>query len=94
MQASAVPCERIFSSSKETCALRHSLLSASLLEVLQVLKHLYKQDRLDFTSDWIASEDDYSIEKASEAAIHELVASGKCEELIDLLQNMDSGSTK
>jgi hypothetical protein len=89
VQASAVPCERIFSSSKETCALRRSLLSAPMLEVLQVLKHLYKQDRLDFASHWVSKEEDYSIEQATEAAINELVLAGKCEELLDLLRNMD-----
>jgi len=90
VQAYSVPCERAFSSSKETGIMRRSLLSASMLEVLQVLKHLYKQKRLDFTSHWIANEEDYSIEKATEAAINELVSSAKCDELLDLLRNMDS----
>ena len=79
VQVSAVSCERVFSStgSRETYVLRQSLLSAAMLEVLQVLKHLFKQDRLNFTTDWIAHEDDYSIESPTEAAIHELVASAK-----------------
>jgi hypothetical protein len=61
-----------------------------MLEVLRVLKHLHKAERLDFTSYWIANEDDYSIVKATEVAINELVSSVKCDELLDLLQNMDS----
>ena len=65
-----------------------------MLEVLQVLKHLYKQQRLDFTTHWIANEDDYSIEKATEAAINELVSSAKCEELLDLLHSMDIARQK
>jgi hypothetical protein len=93
VQASAVPCERIFSSSKETCALRRSLLSASMLEVLQVLKHLYKQEHLDFTSYLVAKEEDYLIENATAAAIQELVSAAKTDELLDLLRNMDSIST-
>lgn len=84
-----MPCERIFSSSKETCTLRRSLLSAATLEVLQVLKYLYKQDQLDFTSHWVAKEVDYSLDSATEAAIHELVSSAKTEELLDLFRNMD-----
>ena len=36
-------------------------------EVLQVPKHLYKQEHLDFTSHWIVKEEDYSIEKVTEA---------------------------
>jgi hypothetical protein len=59
-------------------------------EVLQVLKHLYEEEHLDFASQWIANEDDYSIEKATKAAINELVSSAKCEELLDLLRSMDS----
>ena len=56
-----------------------------MLEILQVLKHLYKQDRLDFISHWVA---DYSIEVATEATIQELVSSSaKTDELLDLLMN-------
>jgi hypothetical protein len=36
--------------------MRRSLLSTGMLEVFQVLKYLYKADRLDFTSYWIANE--------------------------------------
>lgn len=35
--ASAVPCERVFSSSKETCTLRRSRMSPQLMERLQIL---------------------------------------------------------
>ncbi|KII87972.1 hypothetical protein PLICRDRAFT_67621, partial [Plicaturopsis crispa FD-325 SS-3] len=58
VQASAVPCERVFSSSKDTCTARRTNLSPALLECLQVLKYFYKQERLDFTSSWISTEDD------------------------------------
>jgi len=60
-----------------------------MIEVLQVLKHLYKQERLDFASHWIASEEDDYIETAMAAAIDKLVSAGKSEELLDLLQSMD-----
>ena len=89
VQASAVPCERIFSSSKETCALRRSLLSASTLEVLQFLKQLFKDEQFQFVSHLIAKEDDYAIDHATETAIHELISSGNMEELWDLFNNMD-----
>ena len=46
-------------------------------------------ERLDFTSHWIASEEDYSIEKAMKVAISELMTSAKSEELLDLFHNMD-----
>jgi hypothetical protein len=89
VQASAVSCERIFSSSKETCTMRRNLLSSALLEVLQVLKHVYKDGRLDFTSHLIVTEEDYSIESMTEAAINELISLGKTDELLDLLRSMD-----
>lgn len=37
-------------------------LSSTLLEVLQVLKHVFKEGHLDFTSYLIATEEDYSVE--------------------------------
>ena len=89
--SSSVPCERIFSSSKETCALRCSLISASTLEVLQVLKQLYKGEQLQFVYHLLVTrkEDDYAIDHATETAIHELISSGNREELWDLFKNMD-----
>jgi hypothetical protein len=38
IQASSVPCERIFSSSKETMTARRSRISPHLMEQLQILK--------------------------------------------------------
>jgi len=53
--------------------------------MLQVLKYSFKQDRLDFTADWIAKDKDYSIDgTVTEAAAWELMSDGKIEELFDL----------
>ncbi|KIK76463.1 hypothetical protein PAXRUDRAFT_95380, partial [Paxillus rubicundulus Ve08.2h10] len=60
-QASSIPCECAFSSSKETCALQQNNLSPHLPEALQVLKFKYKQKGLSFTSDLIEKPQDYSI---------------------------------
>jgi hypothetical protein len=92
IQASSVPCERVFSSSKETCTLRRSRLSPDLLEILQFLKYMFKQARLDFTGDLIAKAKDYTIEgDVTEHAIRELLLNGSTasiEELGELLKNM------
>jgi len=64
-----------------------------MLEVLQVLKHLYKQEHLDFTSHWMVTEEDYSIETATAVAIQELVSVARTDELLDLLRNMDNSNT-
>ncbi|KAJ3816729.1 hypothetical protein F5878DRAFT_497313, partial [Lentinula raphanica] len=54
VQASAVPCEQVFSSSKETNMDRRSQMSSMLMEVLQVLKSLYHSERLNFIKSWVA----------------------------------------
>jgi hAT family C-terminal dimerisation region len=56
VQASAVPCERVFSSSKETYTKKRNRLNPLMMEILQILKFLLKKERLDFTKDWAASE--------------------------------------
>ena len=50
IQASSVPCERVFSSGKETMALRRRRITANLMEALQMLKYSIKKGRpLNFT---------------------------------------------
>jgi len=85
-QATAVPCERVLSS-KETCTLPRSQLGPTTLEILQVLKHLYQRERLDFTTGILAKED-YTIEgPVTESAVLELLKAGKEEELHELYTN-------
>ncbi|KAL0961546.1 hypothetical protein HGRIS_006485 [Hohenbuehelia grisea] len=89
-QASAVPCERVFSSSKETCSLRRNRLGAELLEALQCLKYAYRQDRLSFVDGLFAKEEDYQIcGPVTAAARQELEARGATGELSDLLRNVN-----
>ncbi|KAF8833291.1 hypothetical protein BDN67DRAFT_859400, partial [Paxillus ammoniavirescens] len=49
IQASAVPCERIFSSSAETDTKKCNRISPMLMEALQMLKYDFKKCRLNFT---------------------------------------------
>ncbi|KAI0056450.1 hypothetical protein BV25DRAFT_1977935 [Artomyces pyxidatus] len=42
-QASAVPCERVFSSSKETTTMRRNQITAPLMESLQMVKYMLKK---------------------------------------------------
>ncbi|KAG1731314.1 uncharacterized protein EDB91DRAFT_1154437 [Suillus paluster] len=64
-----------------SCQLRHPLchvnvrLSPRVLEALQILKFSYRQERLCFTRESIAKEDDYRIsglvtQRAAEELIH------------------------
>src|ERR1700734_3826531 len=50
IQASAVPCERVFSSSAETDTKKRNKIKPELMEALQVLKFTLKKDRLNFTA--------------------------------------------
>jgi hypothetical protein len=85
-QASAVPCERVFSSSKERCTLRRNRVSRVLLEALQVLKYSYRSERLSFVEDLsIAKEADYTI-------CGPLMAAGKYGEPQELIKNMYESS--
>ena len=50
IQASSVPCERVFSSGKATMAPRRSRISAQLMEALQIMKFSIRKGRpLKFT---------------------------------------------
>jgi hypothetical protein len=50
IQASSVPCERVFSSGKETMAPRRRRISAKLMESLQMMKYSIRKGRpLNFT---------------------------------------------
>jgi len=50
IQGSAVPCERVFSSGKETMSARRSRIKTDLMEALQMLKFSLKHDcELSFT---------------------------------------------
>lgn len=50
VQASAVPCEHVFSSSKETMSARRNKISPELMEALQMLKFSVRNGRgLNFT---------------------------------------------
>ena len=49
VQATSVPCERLFSSAAMTDTPKRNRISAELMEALQMLKFLIKRDRLSFT---------------------------------------------
>jgi hypothetical protein len=60
IQATSVPCERVFSSAKETATPKRNRMTPVLMEALQMLKHLLKKKRLNFMEGWSTSEDDMS----------------------------------
>lgn len=56
IQASSVPCERVFSSAGETDTKKRNRISPPLMEALQMLKFLLKKKVLDFMAGWKTSE--------------------------------------
>src|SRR6267154_2576765 len=67
-----------FLSSKETNSLRRSRMSPELMEALQILKFSFRQDRLCFTRDFIAKEEDYAISgPVTQRTTEELIHAGK-----------------
>jgi hypothetical protein len=50
IQASAVPCEQVFSSSTETNTKKRNRIWPELMEAIQVLKFSLKKSRVDFTA--------------------------------------------
>ena len=57
IQASAVPCERVFSSSSETSMKKRNRIKPKLFKALQILKFGIKSDQLLFTADVITPEE-------------------------------------
>ena len=57
VQATSVPCERIFSSAKETDTAKQNRISPVLMEALQLLKFSLKKDHLNFMAGWATPED-------------------------------------
>jgi hAT family C-terminal dimerisation region len=56
VQATSVPCERVFSSSKDTDTAKRNRINSVLMEALQMLKHSLKKERLNFMDGWWTSE--------------------------------------
>jgi hypothetical protein len=56
IQATSVPCERVFSSAKETDTAKRNQISPVLMEALQLLKFSLKKERLNFMAGWPTSE--------------------------------------
>ena len=86
IQASSVPCERVFSSSAETDTKKRNRIGPTLMEALQMLKYHYKKTRLDFShgENWTTSHaslveddpeepDDSGVKQGGNSDIHDSV---------------------
>jgi hypothetical protein len=90
IQASSVPCERVFSSSKETTTARRNKLNPQLVEALQVLKFERKHNKmLDFTAGLDKDEEIKELE-----AIEEAQPTEDLDALFQSLHYLHHGSTR
>ncbi|KAF5387624.1 hypothetical protein D9615_000715 [Tricholomella constricta] len=87
VQASAVPCERVFSSSKETDSLRRANLSPEMMEVLQILKYLVRSERLEFMQGRLAKEDECTVLDLEPSVLNNFVISGNVDQLEALIDS-------
>ncbi|RXW11677.1 hypothetical protein EST38_g14178 [Candolleomyces aberdarensis] len=91
MQVSAVPCEQVFSSSKETNMLCRSSASPLTMEMLQIMKFTYRADHLSFTDHLLCSEAEQSMLDIEPHVIDRLMAEGKISELCQLINEAWAG---
>ncbi|KAJ6538758.1 hypothetical protein B0H10DRAFT_1826864, partial [Mycena sp. CBHHK59/15] len=76
-----------FSSSKETDTARRGNMSSRMIEMLQILKFIYRQDRISFCDDLVATEAELSVIDVDPEVITALLASGRAEELEQLVNS-------
>ena len=85
VQASSVPCESVFSSGKETTTARRSKLDPLLMEILQMLKYIFRGERLNFTSDLVDLERDLTAVEEDYDEARCLLLDGRIDELMQRL---------
>jgi hypothetical protein len=73
IQASAVTCEQVFSSSTETNTKRQNCINPLLMESLQMLKYSLKKERLNFMEGWQLKEKDLTEDAPEEDLLCKLL---------------------
>jgi hypothetical protein len=89
IQASSVPCERVFSSSAETDTRRRNCISPLMMEVLQMLKFQLRKECLDFTAGWGTSERQMVDDDLEEDLLQKLLQLNFDDHLDTLMQTID-----
>lgn len=90
IQASAVPCERVFSSSAETDTKKRNRISPLLMEVLQMLKFHLKKERLNFTEGWLTSEKEMTETEPEEGLLTKLLDPSFQDTMDQVIQSINS----
>lgn len=90
IQASAVPSERVFSSSAETDTKKRNRINPVLMEALQMLKFALKKARLDFTAGWITPESDMQEQEPVEDILAALLGESGEDSMDNLIRNLET----
>jgi len=91
IQASSVPCERVFSSSAETNTKRRNRINPLTMEVLQMLKFNLKQKRLSFTEGWATPESLMTDDKMEEDLLANLLKKDYLSDLDKAMKYVNTG---
>jgi hypothetical protein len=62
-----------------------------MMEILQILKFIYRNDRLSFTQDLVATEQDLSVVDISPDVVKDLLSRGKVDDLVSLIESSFDG---
>ena len=72
--------------------MRRSNLSPVMMEILQILKFIYRNDRLSFTEDLISTEQELSVIDVSADVVKDLLSRSKVDELVALVESSLDGT--
>lgn len=61
------------------------------MEMLQILKFIYRNGRISFAQGWVATEEELSVIDVDPDVLEEPLATGKIQELVDLLNTSWEG---
>ena len=89
IQASAVPCERVFSSSAETDTKRRNRISPLMMEALQMLKFQLRKERLNFTAGWTTSEKQMAEDDPDEDLLQNLLRANFQDNFDSIIQTIN-----
>lgn len=62
-----------------------------MMEILQILKFIYRGDRLNFTADLISTEQELSVIDVDAEVVQDLLSRGKVQDLVDLVESSFNG---
>jgi hypothetical protein len=89
IQASSVPCERVFSSSAETDTKRRNRISPLMMEALQMLKFQLRKERLDFMTGWKTLREEMIDDDPEEDLLHKVLLANFQDNLDSVIQAID-----